>query len=27
MKANGPHLLLELPRNMVRFNSSQTSAN
>jgi hypothetical protein len=27
MKANGRHLLLELPRKMVRFDSSQTSTN
>jgi hypothetical protein len=27
MKANGLHLLLELPRKMVRFDLSQTSAN
>jgi hypothetical protein len=27
MKANGPHLLSEHPRKMVRFDSSQTSAN
>jgi hypothetical protein len=26
-KANGLHLLLELPRKMVRFDSSQTFAN
>jgi hypothetical protein len=26
-KGNGPHLLLELPRKMVRFHSSQTSTN
>jgi hypothetical protein len=27
MKVNGRHLLSELPRKTVRFNSSQTSAN
>jgi hypothetical protein len=26
-KANGLHLLLELPRKIIRFDSSQTSAN
>jgi hypothetical protein len=26
-KVNGPHLLSELPRKMVRFDSSQTSTN